>query len=47
MLTSVYSHQVPLHFLFNNLALWSVGGGALASAAFLHGRAPATLVSGG
>lgn len=43
MLTSVYSHQVPLHFLFNNLALWSVGGGALASAAFLHGRAPATL----
>ncbi|PWN47115.1 hypothetical protein IE53DRAFT_371726 [Violaceomyces palustris] len=30
MLTSCFSHQGGLHFLFNNVALWSIGGGALA-----------------
>lgn len=29
MLTSVFSHQTALHFLLNNLALWSIGGSAL------------------
>ncbi len=29
MLTSVFSHQTFLHFLFNNVALWSIGGSAL------------------
>ncbi|WFC98660.1 rhomboid protease [Malassezia yamatoensis] len=29
MLTSVFSHKAPAHFLFNNLALWSVGASSL------------------
>lgn len=29
MMTSVFSHQTFLHFLFNNMALWSIGGSAL------------------
>ena len=33
LLTSVYSHQSLLHFLFNNMALWSIGGSALIVAA--------------
>ncbi|WFD29192.1 rhomboid protease [Malassezia sp. CBS 17886] len=30
MTTSVFSHRAPMHFLFNNVALWSVGGSGLA-----------------
>lgn len=33
MVTSVFSHQSFLHFLFNNVALWSIGGSALIVAA--------------
>lgn len=33
MLTSVFSHKAPAHFLFNNLALWSVGASALTALA--------------
>nr|CDI55753.1 integral membrane protease of the rhomboid family [Melanopsichium pennsylvanicum 4] len=29
MLTSVFSHQTFLHYLFNNVALWSIGGSAM------------------
>ncbi|KAJ9475256.1 putative Rhomboid protein 1, mitochondrial (putative) [Pseudozyma hubeiensis] len=29
LVTSVFSHQNFLHFTFNNLALWSIGGSAL------------------
>lgn len=35
MLTSVFSHQTFLHFLFNNMALWSIGGSALVYASQL------------
>lgn len=34
MLTSVFSHQAFLHFLFNNVALWSIGGSALYYASY-------------
>lgn len=33
LLTSVFSHRAPAHFLFNNIALWSVGGSALTALA--------------
>lgn len=33
LLTSVFSHKAPAHFLFNNLALWSVGASALTALA--------------
>ena len=33
LLTSVFSHKAAGHFLFNNLALWSVGGSALSTLA--------------
>ncbi|WFC93536.1 rhomboid protease [Malassezia brasiliensis] len=33
MLTSVFSHKAAAHFLFNNLALWSVGASALTALA--------------
>ena len=33
LLTSVFSHQAPTHFLLNNLALWSVGSCALTAMA--------------
>lgn len=33
MLTSVFSHQTLLHYVFNNVALWSIGGSALMVAA--------------
>lgn len=35
MVTSVFSHQTFLHFLFNNMALWSIGGSALVLATHL------------
>ncbi len=33
--TSVFSHQTFWHFLFNNVALWSIGGSALVLASRL------------
>ncbi|SPO32791.1 related to PCP1 - mitochondrial serine protease [Ustilago trichophora] len=39
LLTSVFSHQTALHFLFNNLALWSIGGSALYYAAHRFDKA--------
>ncbi|SJX65329.1 related to PCP1-mitochondrial serine protease [Sporisorium reilianum f. sp. reilianum] len=41
LLTSVYSHQTFVHYLFNNMALWSIGGSALFVAA--HHTAGATI----
>lgn len=40
MVSSIYSHQTFLHFLFNNVALWSFGGSALiyASSHFTSAR---------
>ncbi|PKI85483.1 hypothetical protein MVES_000583 [Malassezia vespertilionis] len=44
MLTSVFSHKAPMHFLFNNVALWSVGGSALTGLAVLQAmNGPATV----
>ncbi|PWY96992.1 hypothetical protein BCV70DRAFT_203259 [Testicularia cyperi] len=36
MLTSTFSHQGGLHFLFNNFALWSIGGSALIYASHIN-----------
>ncbi|KAN0063947.1 hypothetical protein ACQY0O_003553 [Thecaphora frezii] len=40
MLTSTFSHRGGLHFLFNNFALWSIGGGALIYASHVHSDVP-------
>lgn len=40
MLTSTFSHRGGLHFLFNNYALWSIGGSSLIYASHVHAGRP-------